>query len=110
MDHHVPSAITDGLRRRGVDMLTAFEDETALWDDERLLERATQLGRVLFSQDRDFLILSRGWLRSGREFVGLVYAHQLSITVGEAIRDLELIAGVYDPEDMRNRIEFLPFS
>ena len=27
MDHHVPRAITHGLRLRGVDVLTAFEDE-----------------------------------------------------------------------------------
>jgi len=28
MDRHVPAAITDGLRFRGVDVLTAFEDGT----------------------------------------------------------------------------------
>ncbi len=27
MDVHIPQAITDQLRRRGVDVLTAFEDE-----------------------------------------------------------------------------------
>ena len=26
MDHHVPAAITEGLRSRGIDVLTAFED------------------------------------------------------------------------------------
>ena len=33
MDHHVPAAITDGLRSRGVDVLTAFEDGTAEFED-----------------------------------------------------------------------------
>ena len=50
MDHHVPSAITEGLRRRGVDVLTAADDESATLDDESLLDRATALDRVLFSQ------------------------------------------------------------
>ena len=47
MDHHVPSAITQGLRQRGIDVLTAHEDGAAQFDDEQLLERATQLGRTL---------------------------------------------------------------
>ena len=62
MNHHVPAAITEGLRRRSVDVLTAFEDGASLWDDEKLLARATELGRVLFSQDEDLLavIVSEG--------------------------------------------------
>ena len=30
------------------------------------------------------------------------------VTVGQCIRDLELIAKVYDPPDIADRIEFLP--
>jgi predicted nuclease of predicted toxin-antitoxin system len=108
MDHHVHAAITDGLRRRGVEVITAQEDGTPRFDDEQLLERATQLGYVLFSQDKDLLILTHRWLQTDREFVGLVYAHQLSVTIGQAVRDLELIAKALDPQDMRNHIEFIP--
>jgi hypothetical protein len=108
MDHHINAAITAGLRRRGVDVLTAYEDGAAEAGDEDLLTRATQLNRALFSQDVDLLRLADQWLQVGREFAGLVYAHQLAITVGQAVRDLALLAQVLDPEDMRNRIEFLP--
>jgi predicted nuclease of predicted toxin-antitoxin system len=58
MDHHVDAAITDGLRRRGIDVLTSREDGTDTWEDEPLLERATLLGRVLFTQDDDFLAIA----------------------------------------------------
>ena len=109
MDHHVDAAITSGLRQRGVDVLTAYEDGAAEVEDEVLLARATRLGRVLFSQDADLLIVTDRWLTIGREFAGFVYAHQLGITIGQAIRDLLLIAQALNPEDMRNRIEFLPF-
>lgn len=34
MDVHVPSAVTEGLRRRGVDVLTSQEDGTRAADDE----------------------------------------------------------------------------
>jgi len=108
MDHHVNRAITEGLRRRDVDVLTAHEDGTAELDDDLLLDRATELHCVLFSQDRDLLIVANDWLQSGREFSGLIYAHQLNITIGRAVHDLELIAKALEPDDMRNNIEFIP--
>ena len=108
MDHHVPGPITEGLRRRDIDVLTAQEDGAAAFDDDKLLERATHLGRVLFSQDRDLLVIAHHWLETGREFSGLIYAHQLNITIGRAIRDLDLLAQAPEPDDLRNQIEFLP--
>ena len=59
MDHHVPLAVTEGLRLRGVDVLTCHEDGTSDLDDAPLLERATELGRVLFSQDADLLVVAK---------------------------------------------------
>jgi hypothetical protein len=109
MDHHVPLAISEGLRQRGVDVLTATADGSAALDDEALLQRATQLGRVLFSQDQDLLAITHEWQKAGRDFSGLAYAHQLGISIGQAIRDLELLANVLDPGDMHNRVEYLPY-
>jgi hypothetical protein len=110
MDQHVPLAITEGLRERGVEVLTAHEDKSADWTDPDILQRATELQRVVFTLDDDFLAIAADWLESAREFAGVAYAHQLGITIGQAIRDLELMASVLDPDDMRNRIEFLPYS
>lgn len=42
VDHHVPRAISDGLRLRGVDIITAYEDGTNEFDDPELLDRATE--------------------------------------------------------------------
>jgi predicted nuclease of predicted toxin-antitoxin system len=55
LDHHVSRAIATGLRLRGVDVLTAYEDGTNEFSDPALLDRATSLGRVLVSQDDDLL-------------------------------------------------------
>jgi hypothetical protein len=49
MDVHIPAAITAGLRRRGMDVLTSQEDSTREVDDVSLLRRATGLGRLLLS-------------------------------------------------------------
>jgi hypothetical protein len=108
MDHHVDAAITEGLRLRGIDVLTSRDDGTDTWDDEQLPERATALGRVLFSQDDDLLAIAGRRQRAGQPFGGLVYGHQLDLPIGRAVRDLELIAQVYDPDDLRDRVEYPP--
>jgi hypothetical protein len=36
MDHHVPRAITEGLRLRGTDVITAYDDGTSDMDDSAL--------------------------------------------------------------------------
>jgi len=59
MDVHVKTAITAGMRRRGIDVLAAQEDEAVRLEDEALLNRATALQRVLFSQDDDLLAIAR---------------------------------------------------
>jgi len=108
MDHHVPLAISRGLRSRGIDVLSAQDDGSQDWEDDRILARATELGRAVFSQDDDFLSIARDWQLQHREFAGLIYAHQMSITIGQAVRDLALISQVLDAPEIYNQVEFLP--
>ena len=102
MDVHVRREITEGLRTCGVDALTAQEDGAAGLDDPILLDRATSLGRVLFSQDDDLLREAARRQQSGEGFAGVIYAHQLNITIGQCINDLELIAIATEPEEWRD--------
>ncbi len=108
VDHHVPRAITLGLRTRGVDVLTAFEDGAARFEDPDLLNRAMKLRRVLFTQDEDFLEETTQRLEAGIEFFGVIFARQMDVTVGACIRDLEYFAKVGEPEDVINQVYFLP--
>lgn len=110
MDVHAPLAIAEGLRRRGVDVLTAQEDRSDHLDDARLLDRATAQGRVPFTQDEDFLVEGSNRQQTGKPFAGIVYAHQLRVTIGQCVRDLELMAKAYEPSDMLNRVEHLPLK
>ena len=71
LDVHVPQAIADQLRRRGVDVVTAIEDGCDSLPDDQLLERACTLGRVLFTQDIRFRALAEDWQRQDRPFAGL---------------------------------------
>ena len=110
MDVHVPRAITVGLQARGVDVLTAQEDKATLFSDSELLDRASTLSRVLFTRDEDLLAETASRQNSGRTFFGLVYAHQLRVTVGHRVNDLELIGKLSLPEEMLNRVEHLPLK
>ena len=108
MDVHVPATVTRGLLLRDVDVLTAQLDGTTELEDSALLDRATELGRVLFSQDEDLLAEATKRQRSGKHFGGVIYAHQLGITIGRAINDLEVLAQAGSSEDFANRVEYLP--
>lgn len=110
MDVHVKRAVTDALRLRGVDVLTAREDNSAELEDDLLLDRATELNRVLFSQDDDLLREANKRQQKGESFAGVVYAHQLNITVGQCIDDLELIAKATDLAEWMNAVVYLPWN
>jgi hypothetical protein len=110
MDQHVPRAITIGLQLRGVKVVTAFEDGASRFDDAALLDRATALGCVLFSQDDDLLVEAAHRQREGRDFAGVIFARQLQVSIGKCIDDLTLIAQAGEPEDLKNRVKYLPLK
>jgi len=99
MDVHVPYPVTVKLRLRGVDVLTAQEDGSRELGDPELLDRATELGRILFSQDKDLLREARQRQQNGQTFTGVIYASQLRISIGQVIADLELIALASEPDE-----------
>lgn len=110
MDVHVPAAITAGLRLRGIDVLKSQDDGTERWSDERILERAAVLGRILFSQDDDMLRLATEHQRQGRSFQGVVYAHQLSAGIGTFVHDLELLLTCCTAAELADRVTYLPLK
>lgn len=108
MDENVHRAITSGLRLRGIDAWTVQEDGLSGIDDPAVLDRAAALGRVLFSQDEDLLAEAKKRQTEGLHFPGVIFAHQLHVTIGDCVRDLELIAVAANPDDLSDRVEFLP--
>jgi rRNA-processing protein FCF1 len=108
MDHHIPKAITVGLRLRDVDVLTAREDGTDQLTDDLLLKRAHELNRALFTQDDDLLDEAAKCQREGVSFSGVIYGHQLRVTIGICVQDLEIIAKNGEPKDLENQVIFLP--
>lgn len=107
MDHPVSYAITIGLRLRNIDVVTAHEDQSHEIPDEQLLLRAIELNRVLFSQDQNLLKITFQFYQTHIDFYGLIYSEQLNISVGQCVNDLEIIASLGSPEEMRIRVIYL---
>ena len=108
MDEHVRRAVTMGLRLRNVDVLTVQEDHLSSRNDDVLLDRATELGRIVFSNDVDFVREAQVRQRAGRTFSGVIYTHQARMTVGQMIDDLELIAKAGKREEFESQVLYLP--
>ncbi len=110
MDVHIRRQITDGLRRRGVDVLTAQEDGATRLSDRELLDRATNLQRILVTEDRDLLREAARRQQTGEFFAGVIYVPQNKLPIGQCVRELELLATIGEPEDFANQVIFLPLK
>jgi hypothetical protein len=108
IDENVEGAITRGLRRRGLDVLTAQEDGRSGVDDPPLLDRAEELGRVMFSRDDDMLREATRRQRIGESFAGVIYAHQLRVSIGQCVADLTTLAQQGKPDEFVDRVRYLP--
>lgn len=101
-DEQVSKAVVQGLRQRGVDVLTAREANMLGASDEEHLKLARAEGRVIFTQDDDFLRLRA----VSADHAGIVYAPQQR-SIGRIIRGLMLIYQVLDAGDMQGQVEYL---
>jgi hypothetical protein len=103
LDECVPKAVAEGLRRRAIDVTTTQEAALLSADDLDQLGFASREGRVLITQDSDFLRLSQ----EGRGHCGIAYYVPGSRTIGELISRLVLIHAILDSPEMNEAIEFL---
>ncbi len=102
MDEHIPKAVTEGLRRRGVDVLTVQEAGMLGASDQDHLALAIKEHRVILTRDADFLRMHA----DGQRNYGIVFVPH-NIQVGTMLRRLMVLFDVLSAEDMINHIEFL---
>ena len=103
LDEHVPHGVAHGLRQLAIDVTTTTDANLVGAEDVDQLAYALAQGRVIFTEDDDFLILAA----SGAVHAGLAYCHQNTRSIGQIIRALELIWQVYEPDEMKNKVEFI---
>ena len=102
VDEHVSGAVIRGLRQRGLDVTTVSEADLLGASDVEHLEWAGGEGRVIFTQDTDFLRLHA----AGYSHAGIAYAPQ-GTPVSRIIRGLLLIHEVLESHEMMGHVEFV---
>jgi hypothetical protein len=103
MDQHFPAPASRGLRRHGVDVLTAQEAGRCGLPDSDQLAFATAEERVLVTFDTDYLALHQ----SGVQHAGIAWCQEQKYSIGQLIQALLLVHGVLDRDAMRNHVEYL---
>jgi predicted nuclease of predicted toxin-antitoxin system len=103
LDEHVSHAVARGLRRLGVEVTTTTDAGLLGSGDPEQIAYGLAEGRVVFTEDDYLLALAR----TGQPHAGLAYCHQLTRSIGQIVRALELIWEVYEPDEMKGRVEFI---
>jgi predicted nuclease of predicted toxin-antitoxin system len=103
LDENCGRAIAEGLLRHGIDVTTTPEAGLIGVTDEAQVEYALIKGRVIFTQNGDFL----GIHRAGISHNGIAYCPMGSRSTGEIIRSLVDLWEILEPEEMVKWLEFL---
>lgn len=103
LDENCAKAVAKGLRRNGIDVTTSREVGLLGVIDEEQAAYALAEGRVIFTQDRDFLRIHA----AGIPHVGIACCEKDTRGIGEIIDALTLPWEIYEPEEMAGRIEYL---
>ncbi len=102
-DQHIQGALVQGLRSRGMDVLTAQDAGRCGLPDPDQLAFATAVGRVMVTFDPDYLALHR----AGTSHEGIAWCPATKHSIGELVRLLRQLHGLMDRDTMRNHVEYL---
>ena len=101
-------ALVNGLRARGVDVLTVGEAARKRLEDDEQLEFATSQGQVLYTfNTSDSYQLHTEWLTQGKAHAGIAFAPQQRYAIGDQIRRLLKLMRMRSAEEMIGNVEFL---
>jgi hypothetical protein len=103
LDESCDPRIAAGLALHSVDVTTTSAAGLLHASDEAQLAYALNERRMIVTEDADFLRMAA----AGHETAGIVFYPNQGRSIGQVIRGLLLIWEVYEPEEVRNRVEFL---
>jgi hypothetical protein len=106
-DENVDVRVAEGLRRRGVEAFSVYDEGKGGMNDEAQLAQATERAAVLFTHDVDLIEIAAEINDQGEERCGVIFVEMHRLGLGECIQRLALYADVVTAEEMMNRVEFL---
>jgi predicted nuclease of predicted toxin-antitoxin system len=106
VDECVNHGITSGLRKKGMDLVTAQEHGQKSTDDEILLQTATSENRLLLTSDPDFLRIHNKWMAAGKSHAGIVFWPQVK-PIGKVVRAVFDYASNTTADEATNTVKFV---
>ena len=116
-DSHIPKAVADQLRAKGVDIVRCQDVGMANADDLPHLEYATRERRVIVTGDEDYSRLHAEWQAAGREHVGIIlvksktmqHPRRVGILVSELLFFHDAVEGgaATVERDFRNQVRYI---
>ncbi|MDE2748810.1 MAG: DUF5615 family PIN-like protein [Chloroflexota bacterium] len=103
LDENMDPEISEQLRRRGIDALSARDASLLEVSDDVQLRYAASKGRVLCTKDSDFANPAN-WLV---EHDGIAYFPDSSVSIGYAVNALLKLHRKETAESMENRLVYL---
>lgn len=103
MDQHIPAAVSNGLVRHGINVLTSQDAGRCGLPDADQLAFATSEHRVMVTFDSDYLALHGSGITHG----GIAWCPAQKHSIGQLIQALLLVHGVLDRDSMCNHVECL---
>ncbi len=106
-DVHIDLRITSGLRRRGIDVVTAQDQGFSELDDESLLVAALQQRRILLTNDTDFQGIAAKNQSIGQMFAPILFWPQNLHSIGQIINTISEFSSQRDYDESCSLIFFL---
>lgn len=99
-DEHIKKGISEGVKRRGVEIYTVEDEGIKGKSDEALLQFAKQKNRVILTNDSDFLEIE--------DHPGILYITTQYASIGEIIKEVVRHVDQYTKEEFEDTIFYIP--
>ncbi|RIK84183.1 MAG: hypothetical protein DCC68_01995 [Planctomycetota bacterium] len=103
LDESMPSAVAEGLRRRGYDVTVSSEAGLLAASDEKQLAYAAREDRILVTRDQDFLRLNA----QRTDHAGIIFWTQRQRSLGQLIRAIDSLFVARTLAELRGQVVFL---
>ena len=104
-DEHVPSVFTSVLEANGHEVVRVTDHIGQRSVDEGILRLGNEEGRVVLTNDRDFVDLA-----TSVDHAGIVVYTDRTLLIGDPLGSTEAISAIdrfYSPAEIRNTVEWL---
>lgn len=106
LDEHIHIGVLRGLRLRGINVTSTSDAGLLGAPDEEHIQFAMREGRVIVTNDADFLRLDR----RGALHWGIIYCTSQMLPTGTVVTRIADICASHDDDALRGKIVFLTHS